>query len=138
LTIDQKQFSNAANINISAESSLENLENIRPEWERLAALSCNPLISYDWFVSCMTSLCPSDKLKIFVLRSNGGTKGIAPLYYTERFGSVQFEIAGTKELMEPTAIISQDDASFEKMFEAILEQNHSLKRLPQSFLQRDY
>ena len=120
-SMELHKFSGAENLRIETINRAENLKKIRAEWDYFAKQNQNPLLSFDWFFSCTVSLCPTNELKVFVLHSNGSVTGIAPLHCINRFGTEQLEIPGTKDLMEPTSLLAQDDDSFEKIFNEILD-----------------
>lgn len=102
-------------------NSAEDIENLRDEWNHLVEQTSNPLISYDWFLSCMTTFCPQDGCNLLALRSNSGIKAVAPLSRINRLGITYFEIPGTAELMEPTSLPADDISSFEQLLNVLLE-----------------
>lgn len=110
-----------SNVSFEKINKPEQLYNICDEWERLADQFQNPLLSYNWFLSCIKALCPPDNMNVFVLRSNGNIKAIAPLRQIKKFGVNRLEILGTPELMEPTALLADDVSSFENLFNALLD-----------------
>lgn len=112
--------------------SLERFNELRDDWNRLADRFATPLLRHEWFSACAMAFCPPGRLRIYVLRSEGAVKAIAPLIMTRTHGMQQLEILGAAQLFEPAGILFSDTFALDRLMEAIQKEGCPmvLRRLP--------
>lgn len=105
-------------INIVTDISL--LNNIKKEWNRLADLKNNPLLSYDWFISSANNFYADGSLRVVTVSSETGIHGIAPLVSVRRYSHECLECIGVGFLGEPCDLLYDDENSLRQLLKAIL------------------
>jgi CelD/BcsL family acetyltransferase involved in cellulose biosynthesis len=86
-------------------STPEELRALGPAWDRFASGFPTPLLSHDWFLSAAETFHRSDRLAVFLRRTEGEVCAIAPLVERRRFGLRALEVIGYHILQEPAGIL---------------------------------
>ena len=96
------------------------LNNIKKEWNRLADLKSNPLLSYDWFISSANNFYADGSLRVVTVSSETGIHAIAPLVSVRRHGHECLEFIGVGFLGEPCDLLYDDENSLRQLLKAVL------------------
>jgi CelD/BcsL family acetyltransferase involved in cellulose biosynthesis len=78
---------------------------LKRAWDNLAASTRNPLLAFDWFYSCATTIHADDALSVIVVYEDEDVRAIAPLVAVVHAGNRRLEILGTKNLYEPCGLL---------------------------------
>lgn len=89
-------------------------------WDALAELKANPLMSFDWFFSCIETIHASDKLRVVLVEENGRIVAIAPLCLTSVNGLKTLELIGVSTLHEPSGFLYEDSSSLVELLQAVV------------------
>lgn len=86
--------------------SFESVEKYREDWNRLAQIQNNALISYEWFSCCASAFHSNDRLFIICIVCNEQLIAVAPLYKNRQGNNLQ--IIGSHRLYEPSSLLYKD------------------------------
>ena len=86
----------------------QELAAIERSWNLLAERFKSPILDFDWFYTCATTIHSNDILKIVVVSNDEGIVAIAPLYLNSEGGYRQLQILGTVSLYEPSGLLYAD------------------------------
>jgi len=113
-------------------SNFDELNSMRPAWNRLAEPFGNPLFNHDWFVSCAEALYDEHELRTVVIESHDGIAAIAPLAAVKRNGIERLEILGASTLSEPGGFLYDSEDSLHQLMTAVLDLRRPvhLQRIP--------
>ncbi len=103
-------------------NNIKSLEKIREEWDQLSRHFESPLLCYDWFYSCINTLCDEVDLHIIVMRDKNQIVGIAPLCVNTKHEFKRLEIIGSSELYEPGNLIYKDKETLKLLLKVISKQ----------------
>jgi CelD/BcsL family acetyltransferase involved in cellulose biosynthesis len=107
-------------VKVQIVSDLSGLKCMREEWKALSANFNSPLMTYEWSAACADAFCSgNNRLTMFVIRSNGVLRGIAPMITIHRACIPQLEMLGVK-LGEPSGFLYSDDEALTMLLQAIL------------------
>lgn len=120
-TIMSATSQSAAWQKIETIGNLDELNDLRQDWNQLAERFRTPLLSHEWFSSCAAAFCPPGRPFVLLLRSNGNIRAIAPLVRLDRLGVEHLEVLGSADLMEPTSFLCDDSPSFNTLANALLD-----------------
>jgi CelD/BcsL family acetyltransferase involved in cellulose biosynthesis len=89
-------------------AELDPLQNpgLRKAWDRLATRLRTPLLGFDWFHACATTIHADDPLRVIVVYDGEEVAAIAPLAVVSgRAGNSRLEVLGTSKLYEPSGLL---------------------------------
>ncbi len=93
---------------------------LRAIWPDLSARYHNPLLDYDWFVSCAESFHDTGSLQLITeCDGNGHAKSIAPMAIVRENRTDHVEILGSSQLSEPTGLLLRDPTCFDSLIDKI-------------------
>lgn len=98
---------------------LSQLTAIKPQWDALAELQKNPLLCFDWFVTCAETIHAGDEIFVVVVRNGGSVEAIAPLCLTAKNGVATLELIGTSVLYEPSNFLYRDRRGLMQLLPAV-------------------
>ncbi len=101
-------------------TSVRDMQKLRDDWDLLTSSFQNPLISFDWFISCAEHLYPENHLNVVTYKDNGKIKAIAPLAAVRRNLLKSYEIMGSSHLYEPAGFIYADETSLQELVKGIV------------------
>ena len=84
---------------------------LKEGWDRLAAATHNPLLRFDWFWSCATTIHADDALRIVVVYDGEEVAAVAPLVISSAHARPRLEIIGTSRLYEPSGLLYASEAA---------------------------
>jgi CelD/BcsL family acetyltransferase involved in cellulose biosynthesis/SAM-dependent methyltransferase len=102
--------------------SLAELESLRPEWERLAGDSAEPMQTFAWTLAAARTLHANDGLHIVVVRRGAQLAALAPLVEVARDGRRSLEFAGSFHLYEPVRLLAESAEARAALCQAIAAQ----------------
>jgi len=121
-------------------SSLEssNLSELARSWNSLAARFGTPLLGFDWFHTCATTIHANDELRVVVVSRNGIVVAIAPLFIQKERGFHRLEILGVSSLYEPAGLLYEDESALSNLLHVLIHLGLpiSLERIPETDLLR--
>ena len=103
-------------------NNITDLKKIKDEWQQLESLFESPMLQYDWYFSCINTLCAEKDLHIIVIRINDEIVGIAPLCINKTHEFKRLELIGSSVLYESSNLLYKDLASLQKLLQAIAKQ----------------
>jgi CelD/BcsL family acetyltransferase involved in cellulose biosynthesis len=107
-------------------SSLSAFQNMRAEWNELAARFPSPLLRHEWLTACIETLYPKGAVPaIFVVRSGGKLRAAAPLISVRRALLPELETLGADAPREPFGFIYDSEAALTTLLGAILDKRRS-------------
>lgn len=112
----------------------EAFSSIVSDWKRLVALSGNPLLTYEWFISCVEALHPGTQLMVIAVKRGGEIAAIAPLVLSRKRGGARLEFLGVSSLFEPCGFLFDDNDSLAALVSALIGTGYPavLQRVPES------
>lgn len=111
---------------------MEDIQSLRDDWNILAKLTGNLLLTFEWVDSCLQQLHSDATPNFLVVSSDQGeTCAIAPLVLVRRDNSTWLDIPGFNDLHEPVGLLYRDKAALLALFDAISRQPYpvSINRL---------
>lgn len=117
---------------VSVINSLDQMLEIRDDWDALADQCRNPLLDFDWHYVCADVLHKADRLHIVIHRNaSGRATAIAPLVLNQK---KQIEFLGSSVLFEPSDILFVDVLALSAIFENLSDSKYPihLTRMPRS------
>lgn len=100
-------------------STLARLEELGPEWDRLANVSGSALLSHAWFVESARAFAGDGELSIHIARDDRGVRAIAPLAIRRSGGVSRLQMLGC-ENYEPEAFLWDDAAALAEVCASVL------------------
>ena len=115
------------------ELNKEDLHDLQASWGRLTELFETPLLSFDWFYCCATTIHKNDELRIIIIKENNEISAIAPLFIQKRKGYHRLEILGTSILHEPCGLLYTDEKALSYLVQTLIQLKFpiSLLRIPE-------
>jgi CelD/BcsL family acetyltransferase involved in cellulose biosynthesis len=102
--------------------SIQQLESLADEWNRLADLTGHALLRHEWFLTAARTLHANEPLTIVTDRdASGRLTAVAPLVVRTERGMSRLEIMGSAALHEPTGFLCADAARREGLLDAVCE-----------------
>lgn len=92
---------------------------LQDEWNALADPMGDPLLRHEFFGACVDTYTDRVELAIFVLRSNGAVRAIAPLHVARYRGVRRLEML-SRRINEPTAFLCRDNEAPGLLLEAAI------------------
>jgi CelD/BcsL family acetyltransferase involved in cellulose biosynthesis len=100
----------------------EELDDLRPAWEELAAPAGSPMQRHAWAKAFSEAFGIDHELKIVVVSAGRQVNAIAPLA-TRRVGVTRLELAGVEQLSEPCDFVYRDGAALERLAAGVAGQS---------------
>lgn len=100
-------------------STLSRLEELGPEWDRLADTAGSPLLGHAWFVEAARAFAAEGRLSIHIARDAGGARAIAPLAMRRIGGAWRLQMLGC-EHYEPEAFLWDDEDALAEVCASVL------------------
>lgn len=97
-------------------NDIKSIEPYREDWNKLAELQENALISYEWFSCCASSLHCDDQLYVVCIIVDDKLIGVAPMY--KSISDRHLQIMGSRRLYEPSSLLYKDDATLANLLRA--------------------
>ena len=85
--------------------SIPQFEQLRDEWDGLAASFATPLLDHDWFLSCAEAFQTGSSLCVLTVRKGGALVGAAPLVRESTPTGRRVAMLGASKLYDPTGWI---------------------------------
>ncbi len=95
---------------------LESVEPYREDWNKLAEIQANALISFEWFRCCANSFHYNDSLYIVCIVVNDKLIAVAPLY--KSISDRHLQIIGSRRLYEPSSLLYKDNKALKTLLNA--------------------
>lgn len=113
-------------------SEIEHIKSLESDWLRLSNQMKSPMLSYEWFISCIQSFGNDKKIKIIVIRAEHGITALAPLWLTHANKIKHLEIIGVRELYEPSGLLYESQEALVELMDAIISLGYpvTLLRIP--------
>lgn len=111
--------------------SIRQLEELRDEWEAIAASRRSPLLEPDWFISCAEAFHHETDLRVVTSREAGCLVGVAPLVQKAPLGR-GLALLGVSQLYEPCDWLHVKPAAASDLADRVLALGEPvvLQRLP--------
>lgn len=101
-------------------TSIDDLQALRGEWERLASLARSPTLDHDWVISCVEAFHAERDLRIVVTREQGVLTGVAPLVLDHSGRGCHVVQPGAARLYEPGGWLYSSDEALEELAGAVI------------------
>ncbi len=102
-------------------SNKEKISTLRFEWNKLANEHKTPLLSFEWFFSCMEAFYSEKNIRVVILRSDNCVKAIAPLVIVKRKSIKWLELIGVSLLYEPCGLLYDNNDSLNKLLVGVID-----------------
>lgn len=99
--------------------TIQELESIKEDCNRLADNFHMPLMRYEWVLNCANTLSEPEELHVIVLFSGVRVKAIAPMILVKNFFPERLEMLGTSLHNEPCCFLYEDENSLSKLLKVI-------------------
>jgi CelD/BcsL family acetyltransferase involved in cellulose biosynthesis len=120
----------AAEFEVAALRSLDELEALGAEWHRLAMRcqppSLEPSQTHAWSLAAARTLHAGDQLNVLVVRRGAQLAAVAPLVKVRRGAGRWFEFLGSARLYEPMRLLADSAAARTALCRAIVAQRSPL------------
>lgn len=97
------------------------LADIETAWNRLSSGFKTPLLGFNWFHTCATTIHSMDQLTIVIVSDDHEIVAIAPLCLTFESGYARLQILGSVSLYEPAGLLYYDESSLRYLLRAVLQ-----------------
>jgi len=95
---------------IQIHNSFDAIESYRQDWNHLAGLQQNALLTFEWFSCCARAFHADDSLYLICVVENRNLIAAAPLYRSKHANQdYLLQIIGNRRLYEPTSLLYRDD-----------------------------
>lgn len=94
----------------------ESVAPYRDDWNMLAEIRGNALISYEWFECCANSFHNNDNLYIVCIIVNDKLIAVAPMY--KSISCRHLQIMGSRRLYEPSSLLYHNDKALTALIDA--------------------
>ena len=81
---------------------------LKDEWNTMPQALCSPLARHEWFAASLDAFSVEDELALFVARSGGTLRAVAPLIIDRSMGSPRLNILG-HQTQEPNEFLYTDE-----------------------------
>ncbi|MFN2309394.1 MAG: GNAT family N-acetyltransferase [Gammaproteobacteria bacterium] len=104
----------------------EALVALKPAWDALAHGHGSPLLSHDWFMSCLETVNATQPVRVVVLRDAGDGGGgrdiraIAPLCLERQPSGTVLAMIGVSVLYEPSGFLYTDPDSLHRLLQGVI------------------
>lgn len=79
---------------------------LQDSWNRLAQLTQNPLVTFDWCYACYSTVHAKDDVLTVVVSDDQEIVAIAPMVCRRLAGRMRIEVVGTTALYEPAGLLA--------------------------------
>jgi CelD/BcsL family acetyltransferase involved in cellulose biosynthesis len=100
-------------------SKKEKISTLCSDWNHLARKHGTPLLSFEWFFSCMETFYSEKDIRIIIFKSESRTRAIAPLVSVKRKSTQWLELMGVTFLYEPCGLLYDSNESLRKLLAGI-------------------
>lgn len=94
---------------------------LKISWDRLARLSGNPLLTFDWCYTCYSTIHSEDEPYVLVVSDGDEIVAIAPLVRIRYALRSRLEIVGTKALYEPSGLLASSSIALTYLLRTLLQ-----------------
>lgn len=100
-------------------SDIPGFQALKPEWNVIASGFDSPLHRHEWFAAYLEAFGDLSDFAIFVVRTDGAVRAIAPLV-VDRSSGVARLVMSSQRMREPSGFLYADRASLTVLCEAVL------------------
>ena len=113
-------------------TTIGELEQAGPDWDRLPQACSEPLLSHRWFAAAAETLHADGELHVITVTRDSALMAIAPLARSRRAGIRRLEFIGSATLFEPCGLLAADPDARARLSTAMVDQGlpFVLQRVP--------
>jgi CelD/BcsL family acetyltransferase involved in cellulose biosynthesis len=110
----------------------DRFSSLNEAWDALATHHNSPLLTFDWFASCVETVHAADPLRIVTVWEGDKLTAIAPLCLVKQKGIATLVLLGTTHLYEPSGFLFADQRSLARLLDGVTQLGYplTLLRLP--------
>jgi len=107
-------------------SDLSAFQDLRQQWNELAANFQSPLLRHEWFASSVAAFCSQQRpLATMIVRSGKRLRAVAPLMAVRRFGVTQLQTLGAYRHAEPGGFIYDSEEALVALLTTLIRSKRS-------------